>query len=51
VVVFQREVLKPWDGVPRFDFLDCNLKAVVNDSDDFKSNHMTRMDRFIGAIN
>ena len=35
VVVFQRDVLKPWDGVPRFDFLDCNLKAVMNDADDY----------------
>ena len=51
VVVFQREVLRPWDGVPRFDFLDCNLKAAMNDGEEYESKHMLRLDKFIGAIN
>ena len=51
VVVFQRDVLEPWDGVPRFDFLNCNLQAVLKDKEEFKSQHTNRKDSFIGNIN
>ena len=51
VVVFQREVLRPWDGIPRFDFLDCNLKTVFREGDEYKSNKTVTKDPFIGNIN
>lgn len=51
VVVFNRNVLKPWDGIPRLDFLDCNLKAAMNEEEEYQSTHTELKDRFIGAIN
>lgn len=51
VVVFQRDVLEPWDGLPRFDFLDCNLQTVLKAREEFRSSHKLRKDRFIGNIN
>lgn len=51
VVVFQRDVLTPWDRVPRFDFLDCNLGTVMQEKEEFKSKNVVRMAKFIGDIN
>lgn len=35
VVVFNRNVLEPWDGIPRLDFLDCNLKSAMNEEEEY----------------
>ena len=51
VVVFQRDVLEPWDGLPRFDFLDCNLSNFCKPGEEFRSRHTLRKDKFIGNIN
>ena len=51
VIVFQRDVLEPWDGLPRFDFLDCNLATVLKEAKEFESKHTIRKDAFIGNIN
>ena len=44
-------MLDPWDALPRFDFLDCNLATVLKEAKEFESKHTKRMDDFIGNIN
>ena len=51
VVVFSRDVLQPWDDIPRFDFLDCNLKTIVKEGMPYESGKKTQKDSFIGNIN
>ena len=51
VVVFARGALQPWDDIPRFDFLDCNLKTIVKEGIPFESGKKTQKDSFIGNIN
>ena len=50
-MVFARDQLHPWDDIPRFDFLDCNLKMVVKEGIPYESAKKTQKDTFIGNIN
>lgn len=50
VVVFSRDVLQPWDDIPRFDFLDCNLRTIVKEGMPHVKKTATK-DSFIGNIN
>lgn len=51
VIVFPRKILQPWDDIPRFDFLDCNLRNIVNDDDAYQKKKKPKKDTFIGNIN
>ena len=51
VVVFSREAFKPWDDIPRFDFLDCNLKQVMKEGEERERTKVSFKDSFIGNIN
>lgn len=51
VIVFNREVFQPWDHVPRFDFLECNLKTIMKEGDVVDRRRSVTKDAFIGNIN
>ena len=44
-------MLHPWDNIPRFDFLECNLANIFTASEPYQTKKKTNKDRFIGNIN
>ena len=51
VIVFPASALQPWDNVARFNFLECNLKEVVDKGLPFKKDKVITKDTFVGQIN
>ncbi len=51
VIVFPAASLLPWYHVTRFNFLECNLKEVVDKGIPYKREKLQMKDRFVGNIN
>ena len=51
VIVFPTESLRPWDNIARMNFLECNLKNVVQEGVPYQKTKKNFKDPFVGAIN
>ena len=51
VVVLPRDVIHPWDNVPSFDFLECNLTDISKNPEGYKKKKTAIKDTFVGSIN
>ena len=51
VIVFPAESLLPWDNVARFNFLECNMKDVVDGGIPYQKDKLKFKTSFVGQIN
>ena len=51
VIVFPAKSLSPWDNVNRFNFMETNLKDIVEKGVPYKRDRVIMKDPFVGQIN
>ena len=43
--------MEPWDHIPRFQFLECDLATLKKETAEYHSQRKHMKERFVGGVN